>query len=173
MGSSTKEVRECTIGLLITKPPSAPPSFFFFNDTATTEIYTLSLHDALPIYHGSGNPVDIAEHRKHPCDARPERLDSGEPGGLCPARGQVRRRPGDHRGASPNPARTDAGVATHGRAAIRARCRGRLSGHVACVVRERGLARSGELGRPGLGPLRDVALEEPGEVLEAGRHLPA
>src|SRR5258708_27525170 len=24
-------------------------SFFFFNDTATTEIYTLSLHDALPI----------------------------------------------------------------------------------------------------------------------------
>src|SRR2546429_6003751 len=27
-------------------------SFFFFNDTATTEIYTLSLHDALPI---SGN----------------------------------------------------------------------------------------------------------------------
>ena len=24
--------------------------FFFFNDTATTEIYTLSLHDALPIY---------------------------------------------------------------------------------------------------------------------------
>src|SRR5256886_13514158 len=28
-------------------------SFFFFNDTATTEIYTLSLHDALPI---SGRP---------------------------------------------------------------------------------------------------------------------
>src|SRR2546430_7684065 len=26
-----------------------PISFFFFNDTATTEIYTLSLHDALPI----------------------------------------------------------------------------------------------------------------------------
>src|SRR6266576_5884239 len=24
--------------------------FFFFNDTATTEIYTISLHDALPIY---------------------------------------------------------------------------------------------------------------------------
>ena len=24
---------------------------FFFNDTATTEIYTLSLHDALPIFH--------------------------------------------------------------------------------------------------------------------------
>src|SRR2546421_12767632 len=28
----------------------ASPSFFFFNDTATTEISTLSLHDALPIY---------------------------------------------------------------------------------------------------------------------------
>src|SRR5258708_29993408 len=27
--------------------------FFFFNDTATTEIYTLSLHDALPISGGS------------------------------------------------------------------------------------------------------------------------
>src|SRR6266542_4710739 len=34
-------------------------SFFFFNDTATTEIYTLSLHDALPIWPpstGSGGP---------------------------------------------------------------------------------------------------------------------
>src|SRR5260370_4922339 len=33
-------------------PPLSSPStslFFFFNDTATTEIYTLSLHDALPI----------------------------------------------------------------------------------------------------------------------------
>src|SRR5438034_11117918 len=28
--------------------------FFFFNDTATTEIYTLSLHDALPICSGRG-----------------------------------------------------------------------------------------------------------------------
>src|SRR6476620_3568294 len=31
-------------------PPATPPCcFFFFNDTATTEIYALSLHDALPI----------------------------------------------------------------------------------------------------------------------------
>src|SRR3712207_8899206 len=29
---------------------SGPCSVFFFNDTATTEIYTLSLHDALPIF---------------------------------------------------------------------------------------------------------------------------
>src|SRR2546427_10630747 len=28
----------------------SPSIFFFFNDTATTEIYTLSLHDALPIF---------------------------------------------------------------------------------------------------------------------------
>src|SRR2546430_13030643 len=32
--------------------------FFFFNDTATTEIYTLSLHDALPIY----NPFKARFH---------------------------------------------------------------------------------------------------------------
>src|SRR2546430_9097858 len=29
--------------------------FFFFNDTATTEIYTLSLHDALPIFSASAS----------------------------------------------------------------------------------------------------------------------
>src|SRR2546422_7279523 len=31
-------------------------TFFFFNDTATTEIYTLSLHDALPISPSSRSP---------------------------------------------------------------------------------------------------------------------
>src|SRR5436853_6289848 len=31
--------------------------FFFFNDTATTDIYTLSLHDALPIYVLAAQPV--------------------------------------------------------------------------------------------------------------------
>src|SRR2546430_14159964 len=34
--------------------------FFFFNDTATTEIYTLSLHDALPIF-----GLDLAVSRGH------------------------------------------------------------------------------------------------------------
>src|SRR5687767_15942552 len=34
-------------------PPSDFFFFFFFNDPATTEIYTLSLHDALPISHVS------------------------------------------------------------------------------------------------------------------------
>src|SRR6266513_5606882 len=46
--------------------------FFFFNDTATTEIYTLSLHDALPIRawvcrrmaaHRCKSPVDTADRK--------------------------------------------------------------------------------------------------------------
>src|SRR3712207_7225950 len=42
--------------------------FFFFNDTATTEIYTLSLHDALPISgeditHGLPRVVELFEAR--------------------------------------------------------------------------------------------------------------
>src|SRR2546422_4812547 len=35
--------------MLLPVPPPFSISLFFFNDTATTEIYTLSLHDALPI----------------------------------------------------------------------------------------------------------------------------
>src|SRR2546430_17592385 len=49
--------------------------FFFCNDTATTEIYTLSLHDALPI---------CAEHGEHAAglavEAAPESQDLGMPG---------------------------------------------------------------------------------------------
>src|SRR2546422_1248526 len=37
--------------------------FFFFNDTATTEIYTLSLHDALPIYFKGGAGFVVARKR--------------------------------------------------------------------------------------------------------------
>src|SRR2546422_9209576 len=43
--------------------------FFFFNDTATTEIYTLSLHDALPISEVDGSQehpglvFEVADHR--------------------------------------------------------------------------------------------------------------
>src|SRR2546427_7005374 len=37
--------------------------FFFFNDTATTEIYTLSLHDALPIYRARDEHQSRAEPR--------------------------------------------------------------------------------------------------------------
>src|SRR2546427_11803938 len=39
----------CTSVLCLTPHATLVLSFFFFNDTATTEIYTLSLHDALPI----------------------------------------------------------------------------------------------------------------------------
>src|SRR3712207_7512230 len=38
----------------------APRLLFFFNDTATTEIYTLSLHDALPIFYVLLGGVSIA-----------------------------------------------------------------------------------------------------------------
>src|SRR5271168_4345901 len=38
------------IFILLLRSHVATFLFFFFNDTATTEIYTLSLHDALPIY---------------------------------------------------------------------------------------------------------------------------
>src|SRR5437762_10653233 len=39
------------------------PLFFFFNDTATTEIYTLSLHDALPI--SAHDEEEEGGHRPH------------------------------------------------------------------------------------------------------------
>src|SRR5438094_8286244 len=55
--------------------------FFFFNDTATTEIYTLSLHDALPIcrfpaarIHEIGLPIDMG--RFSPADRKSTRLNS-------------------------------------------------------------------------------------------------
>src|SRR3712207_7929649 len=48
--------------------------FFFFNDTATTEIYTLSLHDALPIYPGEYRV------RQAECDVR--RDSAGSPSRL-------------------------------------------------------------------------------------------
>src|SRR3712207_8431440 len=53
---------------------------FFFNDTATTEIYTLSLHDALPIYpiRRIQNAEDQAEHgrREDPREDRAARAAS-------------------------------------------------------------------------------------------------
>src|SRR5437764_13173611 len=39
------------------------PSLFFFNDPATTEIYTLSLHDALPIYDDDQADEKMAPYR--------------------------------------------------------------------------------------------------------------
>src|SRR3712207_7433147 len=65
--------------------------FFFFNDTATTEIYTLSLHDALPICElvarDVREPVDvgIVAHPPVPVAAtQPGRLDPHD--GAVPSR---------------------------------------------------------------------------------------
>src|SRR5258707_12413377 len=48
---------------MIRRPPRSPlfpfTTLFFFNDTATTEIYTLSLHDALPIYRAGFSFLDV------------------------------------------------------------------------------------------------------------------
>src|SRR6266487_7175563 len=46
--------------------------FFFFNDTATTEIYTLSLHDALPIYQPTRHGWAAATGRSWRPDGRSE-----------------------------------------------------------------------------------------------------
>src|SRR6267142_4243266 len=55
-----------------------PNIFFFFNDTATTEIYTLSLHDALPIWrHGTDCPrSNPTATSSPPADRKSTRLNS-------------------------------------------------------------------------------------------------
>src|SRR6266849_8077838 len=56
------------------------PHFFFFNDTATTEIYTLSLHDALPICSPevawSSRPTPVAPSPRPAPDRKSTRLNS-------------------------------------------------------------------------------------------------
>src|SRR2546430_9994053 len=63
--------------------PHVSSLFFFFNDTATTEIYTLSLHDALPIcrrrIHRLRAGTASTRHRLRPClcqDRKSTRLNS-------------------------------------------------------------------------------------------------
>src|SRR2546422_7823467 len=49
---------------------------FFFNDTATTEIYTLSLHDALPIYTDSSSCTSGRSSKIHKIGSRiPEQYE--------------------------------------------------------------------------------------------------
>src|SRR5437899_5244735 len=55
-------------------------SRFFFNDTAATEIYTLSLHDALPIFDG--------ERRHGPLGPARDGAGEMEIGGCCTPAGQ-------------------------------------------------------------------------------------
>src|SRR5256885_5959078 len=50
--------------------------FFFFNDTATTEIYTLSLHDALPICRARRSRLQRWRRRRH---GRRRQRDTGRP----------------------------------------------------------------------------------------------
>src|SRR5205809_5977545 len=49
--------------------------FFFFNDTATTEIYTLSLHDALPISFEAGNELALLLFFENNLDGDPGLVD--------------------------------------------------------------------------------------------------
>src|SRR5687768_18436318 len=67
----------CRFHLLNLYLPSFFFSFFFFNDTATTEIYTLSLHDALPICEPDGLEPDDpgARHRQGRHRRRQRRLE--------------------------------------------------------------------------------------------------
>src|SRR6267142_7193687 len=50
--------------------------FFFFNDTATTEIYTLSLHDALPISSWRCSPCDRTPAIREAASASPTRCSA-------------------------------------------------------------------------------------------------
>src|SRR3712207_7356884 len=59
--------------------------FFFFNDTATTEIYTLSLHDALPIWEVQFQPRGVPYREAFPVVVEiREDLDVGAPRGDHP-----------------------------------------------------------------------------------------
>src|SRR5687767_15452677 len=59
--------------------------FFFFNDTATTEIYTLSLHDALPIF-GARHRLDDRHPRQRDRGARQPEGDHHRAQGVAPPR---------------------------------------------------------------------------------------
>src|SRR3712207_8572889 len=53
--------------------------FFFFNDTATTEIYTLSLHDALPIFSYDEELHDVALRADRDDLYTPDQVSGGFP----------------------------------------------------------------------------------------------
>src|SRR2546425_10811867 len=67
--------------------------FFFFNDTATTEIYTLSLHDALPIFHR--DPGSPADRRLDLVRAPPQHRHVGRTESRLVRTDQARLRPSD------------------------------------------------------------------------------
>src|SRR6266496_3323540 len=55
----------------VTRSPFSHSFFFFFNDTATTEIYTLSLHDALPISTARQGTAPSWGRIREPCSSPP------------------------------------------------------------------------------------------------------
>src|SRR2546430_13811726 len=76
-------------------PPPRPRLFFFFNDTATTEIYTLSLHDALPICLGTQFWANDPNHTKPllvEFDELPHGICRTQQAGFGECRGAVRDR---------------------------------------------------------------------------------
>src|SRR6266511_1463757 len=88
--------RLCTVS---SKPITHAFCFFFFNDTATTEIYTPSLHAALPISTitplvtlglGPGSAFeyvfDLGDRWRHHCEVRATDLDPAEEYGDSPDR---------------------------------------------------------------------------------------
>src|SRR2546428_5176491 len=84
---------------------------FFFNDTATTEIYTLSLHDALPI---SGGPRTIAaqiDNQSTLTIADTQGLTLGRAGAVSTDRESIRLNPRHdplyQAGATPDNSNTD------------------------------------------------------------------
>src|SRR5437899_7409348 len=52
-------------------------SYFFFHDPPPTDIYTLSLHDALPIYHADQRACEL--HRGEPTTGRRDGRSMGSP----------------------------------------------------------------------------------------------
>src|SRR3989441_6429486 len=105
--------------------------FFFFNDTATTEIYTLSLHDALPISDQGRLRIASARHRPRLYDRHRWRLEIDSPG-VCP---------GDRRAGPPRRPVVDPRGLGRARAIRR---RNRVPGSAPLVLREDGVALAGD-----------------------------
>src|SRR2546430_17348051 len=76
-------------------------NFFFFHDTATTEIYTLSLHDALPIFAGvaEGLALPLSTPASAVKDERVMHAVAATLYGPRPALEQVAIHPGAHKSA--------------------------------------------------------------------------
>src|SRR5699024_12633038 len=74
-------VLRCSQSLIFLLIPFLYFLFFFFNDTATTEIYTLSLHDALPISSWPyrwrwAAPIELVALKHSTADRKSTRLNS-------------------------------------------------------------------------------------------------